>query len=454
MVKIVKRSVLRVTRTAAVALAVVGINSASTLALPAVPPLKSQAPAQAAPIPAAPAQPAPGPAPAPAPRPSTSSLIDAFANGKLIIEARYRYEQVDQDGVANLAEADTVRLRAGFQTGKVWNLQGLIEFEGIAHLNEDFNDTINGKAAYAVVADPKDAQLNRLQIAYSGLPKTVVTIGRQRINLDNQRFVGAVAFRQNEQTFDAVRLTNNGLPGLTLNYVFLNRVNRVFGEDSNQGAFSGPTHLANASYDFAGWGKLTGYAYFLDFDSAPGLSTRTFGARFAGQHGLGRAVDAVYALEYATQSDFAGNPDSYNLDYWLVEGGITSAGFKALGGAESLAGDGVRGFSTPLATLHKFQGYADVFLTTPANGIVDRYGTLSYEAKIDDFAAVTGLMAAATYHDFEAQRGGASFGSEFDGELVARMGKHWSTGVKYAAYNGDSGFADRNKLWFTIEVTY
>jgi hypothetical protein len=383
-----------------------------------------------------------------------SALSDIVNKGTVLLDARYRYEQVDQDGVANRAEAHTVRLRAGLQSGKVWDLQGLIEFEGIGHLSDDFNDTVNGNTTYAIVADPEDAQINRLQIAYSGLPKTVVTIGRQRINLDNQRFVGAVGFRQNEQTFDAVRLTNNGLPSLTLNYVFLNRVNRVFGEDSNQGSLGGPTHLANASYDVAGWGKLTGYAYFLDFDSAPALATRTYGARFAGQHGLGREVNAVYAIEYATQSDFAGNAGSFDLDYWLAEGGIATAGFKALAGAESLAGDGSRGFSTPLATLHKFQGYADVFLTTPPNGIVDTYGTLSYEAKIGDYAPVTGLMVAVTYHDFEAQRGGATLGTEFDGELVVRMGKHWSAGIKNAAFIGDGGFADRDKLWFTIEVTY
>jgi hypothetical protein len=121
---------------------------------------------------------------------------------------------------------------------------------------------------------------------------------------------------------------------------------------------------------------------------------------------------------------------------------------------ETLEGDGTRGFSTPLATLHKFQGHADVFLTTPANGIVDRYATLSYDTKLEDAGPVTGLTAAVTYHDFEAERTSASFGSETDVELVARMGDHWSTGIKYATYDGEGAFPDRDKLWLTVEFKY
>jgi len=85
--------------------------------------------------------------------------------------------------------------------------------------------------------------LNRLQVAYSGLPDTVVTVGRQRINLDNQRFVGAVAFRQNEQTFDALRVANTSVKGLSLSYAFVNQVNRFFGNESPQDCAVGRSRL-------------------------------------------------------------------------------------------------------------------------------------------------------------------------------------------------------------------
>lgn len=110
---------------------------------------------------------------------------------------------------------------------------------------------------------------------------------------------------------------------------------------------------------------------------------------------------------------------------------------------------------TEIATdARRRQGYADVFLVTPANGIVDTYGTLAYETKLDDAGPLTGFMAAATYHDFEADRGGASFGSEIDLEVMGRFGPHWSARVKFADYDGDGAFADRQKLWLTVEFTY
>ena len=62
-------------------------------------------------------------------------------------------------------------------------------------ISEDYNSTVNGLTQFPVVADPENIELNRLQLQYRGLPKTVVTIGRQRINLDDQRFVGAVGWR-------------------------------------------------------------------------------------------------------------------------------------------------------------------------------------------------------------------------------------------------------------------
>lgn len=396
------------------------------------------------------------------------TAADFFDQGKLLVDARYRYEHVEQDGLANEANAHTLRARVGFLTGKVFDLQFLVEGEGVVQFNDDFNDTTNGNTTFPVVADPEDFQINRLQVEYSGLPQTVITVGRQRINLDNQRFVGGVAFRQNEQTFDAARITNTSIENLNLTYIYVNQINRVFGEEggpgASQGALEGDTHLFNAGYDFKNWGKLTGYAYWIDLEDAPQAtvpSTQTFGLRFAGKHPITDEFTALYGAEYATQSDYRNNPASYDVDYWMLEGGVAAHGFKLLGGAESLGSDGVNRFQTPLATLHKFQGYADVFLVTPQRGIVDVYGTLGYETKIEGAEPLTGIVASATYHDFDTERGGASLGSEIDVELAAKFGEHWTVGVKYADYDGIPSTpgvcttcADRSKLWLSAELTY
>lgn len=383
----------------------------------------------------------------------TDSFATFFDQAKPIFDIRYRYEGVDQAGLPEDANAHTLRVRGGFQTGKAWGLQGLVEFEGVAHLTDDFNDTTNGKATYPIVADPEDLQLNRLQLQFTGIPDTTITAGRQRINLDNQRFVGNVGWRQNEQTFDAVRIANTSIKGLTVDYTYLWRANRVFGEGSTQGEWHGPSHLLNLGYDIAGVGKLTGYGYWLEFDDAPSQSSQTFGARFTGKQDFD-GWSLLYTGEFARQTDYANNPASFDLDYWALEGGVGLHGFKLLAGVESLEGNGTIGFATPLATLHKFQGYADAFLTTPTNGIVDVYGTLSYDAKVDTGIGLTAIGAAVTYHDYETERGSASLGSEWNVEVTGKFGDRWSAGVKYASLDGDGPVADRDKIWVSVGFTY
>jgi hypothetical protein len=375
--------------------------------------------------------------------------------GQLIFDGRLRLEHVEQAGFVEDAVAPTLRARVGFQTGTFLNLQLLAEGEGVLHLSDDFNDTVNGNVTFPVVTDPEGVELNRLQIEFSGLPETVATLGRQRINLDNQRFVGAVGFRQNEQTFDALRATNTSIDGATLTYAFVTQVNRIFGNESPQGEFEGATHLINAAYQLPRFGRLTGYAYLLDLEEAPALSTATFGARLAGKGSLGGDVTARYAVEYAYQRDYADNPLDFALHYGHGEAVVGYEGFSVAAGVETLEGDGVVGFSTPLATLHKFQGYADVFVATPPNGIRDLYGGVGFETIFEEASGpVTGVMAAVWLHDFKTERGGQPLGSEVDVELTARLGEHLSVGAKYADYDGDGGFASRRKLWLQIDCAY
>ncbi len=380
------------------------------------------------------------------------ALID---DGKIIFDGRMRVETVEQDGFADDAVAPTFRARVGFQTGAFLNLQVLVEGEGVVHLGDDFNDTVNGNSGYPVVTDPEGYELNRLQVAYSGLPDTLVTVGRQRINLDNQRFVGAVGFRQNEQTFDALRVTNTSMTGLSLDYMFVNQVNRFFGNESPQGEFEGATHLFNASYALPRFGTLSGYAYLLDLEEAPALSTTTFGARLSGKGKLSEETSVRYAVEYAYQKDYADNPLEVGVHYGHGEVAVAYEGFSILGGVETLEGDGSVGFSTPLGTLHKFQGFADVFVNTPANGIVDLYSGPGFETTFDaPFGPMTGLFAALTLHDFKTELGRQPLGSEVDAEVTARLGDHFSVGAKYADYDGDGGFASRRKLWLQLDVSY
>jgi hypothetical protein len=247
----------------------------------------------------------------------------AQAEVKPILDTRLRYEGVEQDGLPEAAEAMTLRARLGFETGKIAGTALLAEGEFVGPLVEDYNSTTNGNSAYPIVADPRSSEVNRLQLVNSSLPLTIVTLGRQRIVLDDHRFVGNVGWRQNEQTFDAIRIVNKSVPHLTLDLTYLDQVNRVYGHDSAQGRYYGDSLLANASYEMTP-GKLTAFAYRVDIDPIEGVpgavrdASETFGLRFAGV----RPIDAVklsYIASYATQQETASNPLSFDLDYCLGE---------------------------------------------------------------------------------------------------------------------------------------
>lgn len=380
-------------------------------------------------------------------------LGDALLNGKPIIDLRVRYEHVDQDGVANNANAYTGRARLGYETGSFHGFTALTDFDLIGHVGpEDYNDTINGRTSYPVVADADTAELNRLQIAYAGLPDTVVTLGRQRIILGNARFVGNVGWRQNEQTFDALRVVNSSIDGLELGYAYVNGVNRVFGEDSPVGRFRGDNHLFNAGYTGFGNVTLGAYAYLLDLNKAPVLSTETYGLRISAPFTLAENTKLTLNGEYARQYDRAGNPRSIDLDYVLAEAAFSWASLGLTAGYEVLEGDGVTGFSTPLATLHAFNGWADVFLTTPAAGLEDLYVGATYA--FAGIPAIEKLVLGATWHDFSAERGGADFGSELDMVANFVLTKSLSFNLKFASFDGDGGFASRDKSWVSLTYVY
>ena len=201
-----------------------------------------------------------------------NSFKSALSDTKYILDARVRSEDVEQAGIANDANATTLRARLGFETGKLWNTSLLVEGEAVVPLDTDYrpDPMVPEMVTYPVVADPESYAINRLQLVNTSIPGTTLTLGRQRINLDDQRFVGASAWRQNEQTFDAFRVVNKSIENLVLDATYLNQVNRVFGERSPQGKYEGDSVLLNAGYQTK-IGKITAFGYLLKFDNIVGV---------------------------------------------------------------------------------------------------------------------------------------------------------------------------------------
>lgn len=380
------------------------------------------------------------------------SLAEAVIGGKAYLNVRARYENVDQAGFTNDANALTIRTWLGYKTGTFKGFSGVIEFENTSNLAaEDYNNTVNGNTAFPVVADPSNTEVNQAYLSFTGLEGTKISAGRQSINLGNLRFVGTVGWRQNDQNLDSVTVVNKSLPDTKFFYAYVWNVNRIFGDNSPAGDHASNHHLFNAEYSGLKFGKVTAYAYLLDNDDVAGFSTNTVGIRFAGKTAITDNAKVLYDFEYANQTDAKNNPGDYSVNYFNISGGIGFSGATLKVGLESLGSDeGAASFKTPLATLHKFNGWADQFLGTPAGGLEDFYVNASYKFG----GAMKGLKAAAIYHKFTSQFGDVDYGSELDLLVAYAFDKNYSVAVKYADYNADSWKVDTSKLWITLAAKF
>ena len=283
-----------------------------------------------------------------------------------------------------------------------------------------------------------------LPISY-GAGGTTVTAGRQRIVIDNARFVGEGAWRQNQQTFDALLVQDRRLKATTLTYGYINRVHRSVGDRHPQGNWASSSHLFNASWAGLPAGTLAGYGYLLDLPGSRANSCATFGASFSGAAPLSRDFRLLHRAEYARQSDYGSSPLAYTAGYHALELGLGIPAGSFVLGLERLGADRTAAFRTPIATLHPFNGWADVFSTTPAAGLRDGYARASVNLPAT-------MLLNAYFHRFTLDRGGARAGDEWDFQLVRRFGPAWTAMAKYADFRRASpAFPDVRKVWFQIE---
>lgn len=371
-----------------------------------------------------------------------------------LLDARLRYESVDQDGIARNADAVTARIRSGVQADS-GPFSFLVEGEALLAIDQHYNSTVNGKTQFPIVADPQNIELNRIQLQYKGLPKTVVTVGRQRINLDDQRFVGSAGWRQNEQTFDAVRVESAafGPVNVDLTYSWSDRT--IYGIDSPLQSIVGDNVFANAGVKL-GPVAVKGFAYLVDQDQATRrqFSSQSYGIRAVSALPLARGVKLNLTGSYARQSDWKENPNRYAADYWLGEAGLQLKQLTLTGGYEVLGADkgaAFTSFQTPLATLHKFNGWADKFLVTPPNGLRDLYAGAGYAiSKVGGIGPVT---MGASWHRFDSDRLSIDYGHEWDAQIGFKPAKHINLLARYADYQAKGFATDTRKFWLQFEYT-
>jgi hypothetical protein len=374
---------------------------------------------------------------------------------KPLLDARVRYENVDQPSLD--ADALTFRLRAGAEAS-IDHFSLLAEAEGTVPIVDDYNafpfalpDEEQWRPDHSVVADPANVEINRLQLQYKA-DKSTLTLGRQRINIDDQRWVGSVAWRQNEQTFDAIR-GEASAGAVTGDVTYAIKQRTIFGTDA------GPRTSFDGHFVFVGLSSKVGpvqgklFAYLLDYDEDFFLanSSQSYGLILSTTIPIAKDTKLSLRASYARQSDYAENPFDYAADYWAFDAGTTLAGFGINGGWEKLGSDNGRGLQTPMATLHKFNGWADLFLTTPTTGLEDSYVTLS--RKFDKVKALPGLNATLAFHQFDSDVGNIEYGTEWDASLGFKLGR-LALLAKFADYDARDFGVDTRKFWLQAEWAF
>ena len=389
--------------------------------------------------------------------PASGEGLDEFVRGGMAgMEFRYRFETVEQDDKAATAEANTLHLRLKLGTATVNGFSALAEFDHVEALGDPhYDDTRNGLVQYPVVADPQGTDLNQAWVQYAGAKETLMRVGRQGVAFDNERFVSPVGWRQNEQTFDSFRLETKALPGAVINYDYVDQVNRVFGPDPGlpPETLASDSHLLNVKLTSLPIGTLAFYGYGLDFANAPQLSSDTFGARYDGDHAIGEKLRLSWALEYAVQEDAGDNAAEIDASYELIELRLQARSAGVTAGREILSGEsGVftattnPAFQTPLATPHKFQGWADKFVTTPSAGVEDYYFGFNVQ--------LAGWNGQLVWHDFSAEATAQDYGSEWDISVSRKFANRFELLVKYADYAADDLFADTRKFWLQLGAAF
>ena len=400
------------------------------------------------------------------------SFSEAMANEFTLLdglnfsgEIRPRYEAAREvDNGPRMAQAFTARTTLAIEAKKtvdVVNLSSYIEFSAVNNFGyTDYNAGDN--PAYDVIDDPQQYRLTQVYMDFT-TDESYVRAGRQILNIDNERFFGSNNWRQMFQTFDAFSIVDNSYKPLliTASYIF-----GTNGINVQENAQSTSSLVLNMAYKPKKYLHVTPYVYMLA--STPTfLGSDTYGIRFDGDMDINSDLSLHYDFSYAKQSNASllySVDESSKIDasYYSVGFGsrykniYAMIKYESLGKAENESADG---FSTPYASLHDFNGWADIFVTridgsgNNKNGLSDANIELGYNASVGDFIA--------RYHSFSAESGEKNnLGNEIDIAYIKEFDSinGFTTTLKGAYYKkGDSGIGsdfDVEKVWVQLDYKF
>lgn len=364
------------------------------------------------------------------------------------VDLRYRLAHIDQVGYAHPADANTLRLTLGYLWQPAAQWSAYVEGTDVESLfGGHYNSGANGRNNLPAEGDPPSSEISSAWVGYDS-GDVIVRVGRQYVNLDNQRFFTSGLWRQNPQSFDALALAWRPHAGTTLRYLYLDHAQRSVGHDypdSAQREWSLAGHLLHADQDLP-LGKLTLYDYLVENRTQARNSLRTAGLRWTGEREFG-ATQLGWTAEIARQNSWRNNPQVYAADYHLGEITYGYARLAVKVGDEVLGGNGRVAFSAPYGSNHGFNGWTSQFRNVPANGLDDRY--------VGIFGAIAPRLGwAITNHNFFAERGSRRYGSELDAQLKYAVWQEVDVEIDYATYHSNGFAASERVLWLAVEYRH
>lgn len=381
-------------------------------------------------------------------------LSEALTSGSLLLELRPRFNLITETAKPETTEVTTVRALIGWRSAPVRDvrltaqaiLTGIV---GPKRLNDDPRRFAS--SPYPLLPDPARQGINQLHLDYSGFDATKIRIGRQILELDDERFISDVDFRQTPQVFDGVTVNSQHLANAELTVGHYWRLRSVLGAAS-------PLRLtiAHGAWNPAPGQSLVAYGYWHD-NAATGAQTgfasnaqRIVGLRAEGELRLPARLRASYLGEAAWQRAIGGGDARVAARYYRLGAGIGNDVWTLRADHEekgSRRGD--YGFQTPLTDFYAFNGWALQFTTTPRSGLRDSWLTLR-----SNFAAVE---ARLEYHRFRSAWGAFDFGDEWDGSIAYQLRPDTVARLQLARYRAGRDTPEQNsvnKTWLTLTYRY
>jgi hypothetical protein len=373
----------------------------------------------------------------------------ALAGGSAWVELRPRWNHIEESDKPENASGGTVRAVAGWRSAPWHGLRVALEgihadHWGAKRFNDDPADI--PISPYPLLPDPRHTGLNRAYVEFTGEEGVTARLGRQRVALDNQRWVSDNDFRQVPQLFDGVTLEYAGIASTRLTAGYYRQLRSTSGETDDV-----RLTVANAAWNPRPGHTLGAFAYFHDqpatapFTGLPDESYRVYGVRAEGVAARFEAMEVPYIVELARQRPYAGGDSRIDARYWRVGAGLSTQRWTVRADYEVRgSNDGLYGLQIPLTDFYAFNGWTLKWFTVAREGLRDGW--------ITGRLAVGKLTLYAEAHRFRSDFGSLDFGRELDAGATWEILPNAVLRLQHARYDSgsDRDYADIRKTWLTL----